>query len=387
MPKFCVQNFILLIFLLFPFDVFPQQMNFTEILSNALIEEQHASKLVGMGAIVMQNAALLGQAVTGERKINSGIELSIDDQWHIGSVTKSITATLAARLIEQGLMDWDTPLAEIFTDHDIHPEWQAVTVEQLLTHTSGARPNFSIFTNFSRPDEGEQRMQARLDAVLSVLRSRPNSAPGESFNYSNVGYTIVGVIAEELTEKPWEELLRQHVFSPLGLDSAGFGPPIISGAENDGQPEGHRRWLSFGPKVAVGTGTFADNSPIIGPAGSVHMSLVDLAKYAQEHLFGAKGKGNLLDAKSYQQLQTASLENYASGWVVTPERKWADGPLIWHNGSNTMWYALMVIIPVKDLVIVVTANDGDIDRAESAAWKLVQNVTKLLDSPTQGVPE
>src|SRR5690606_7475590 len=96
--------------------------------------------------------------------------------------------------------------------------------------------------------------------------------PGEKHAYSNVGYTIAGAMAEKVTGVSWEDLVRREVFEPLRLAGSGFGPPASSD-ETLEQPRGHRpvllRW-----KVAVDDK--ADNTPIMGPAGTVHMTLTDL---------------------------------------------------------------------------------------------------------------
>ena len=109
----------------------------------------------------------------------------------------------------------------------------------------------------------------------------------------------------------------------------------------------------------------------MGPAGAVHMSLGNLCKYAMEHLRGELGAGKLLTAETYKRLHTPRLQDYACGWVVKQPTHEIPCTVYWHNGSNTMWYALVVFIPDKNMVVAVTSNDGDIKAAESAAWKVV----------------
>jgi hypothetical protein len=114
-----------------------------------------------------------------------------------------------------------------------------------------------------------------------------------------------------------------------------------------------------------------DNTPIIGPAGIIHMTLGNLCQYATEHLHGERGTSTLLSAESFKRLHTPKLRNYACGWVVKPPSDEIPCTVYWHNGSNTMWYALVVFIPDRNMVIAVAANDGDVKSAESAAWKVV----------------
>ena len=98
----------------------------------------------------------------------------------------------------------------------------------------------------------------------------------------------------------------------------------------------------------------------------------NLCKYATEHLRGELGAGKLLAAETYKRLHKPALNNYACGWVVKQPTNEISYTVYWHNGSNTMWYALVVFIPGKNMVVAVTANDGDIKQAESAAWKVVK---------------
>jgi hypothetical protein len=162
--------------------------------------------------------------------------------------------------------------------------------------------------------------------------------------------------------------VKHEVFEPLELTGAGFGPPKSPSKTLD-QPRGHRLVPLVG-KTSVDDQT--DNTLIIGPSGAVHMTLDNLCKYAAEHLRGEQGAGKLLAAESYKRLHTPELQHYACGWVVKEPSYEIPYKTYWHNGSNTMWYALVVFIPGKNMVVAVTSNDGDIAGAESAAWKVVE---------------
>ncbi|WP_444922122.1 serine hydrolase domain-containing protein [Microbulbifer sp. CnH-101-G] len=312
-------------------------------------------KLVGVGSVILQRGQVIAQHTSGEREVNSGVSLSKNDKWHLGSITKSITATMIARLVEKGVLNWESTMGDIFAkEKAIDKQWQKVTLRQLLTHTSGAPTNFSADIQAEHPKKGKQRIQHRYNWVVEILNSPLSLNPGESFSYSNVGYTVAGVIAETVTGQSWEELIEQEVFKPLGIESAGFGPPGERNRVNViSQPRGHIE-LPEG-KYSVGIGNEADNSPIMGPAGSVHMSLQDLSQYAFEHLQGIKGNGSLLNKETYQLIHTPALNLYSFGWV---QSTFGDETHIWHNGSNTYWYSYVGLFPSRDLVITFSSNDG-----------------------------
>jgi CubicO group peptidase (beta-lactamase class C family) len=331
--------------------------------------------LVGLAAMVTVDGEVVASAVDGERKSGSGVPLTIDDRWHLGSITKSITATMIGRLVESGKIQWSDTVGESFSDASIHEDWKPVTLIQLLTHTAGAPANFSIPVLLKHPAPGPECTEARQRAVLKVIATKPELPPGTKFAYSNVGFTIAGAMAEKATGATWEDLVKREVFESLDLAGAGFGPPKSPDKTLE-QPRGHSTY--FGWKVAADDD--ADNTPIIGPAGIVHMTLEDLCAYATEHLRGDRGEGTLLSAETYKALHTPELDNYACGWMRNEPDADIPHTLYWHNGSNTMWYALVVFIPETNVVVAVTSNDGDIENAEFAAWRVVRNSAKLFEA-------
>jgi hypothetical protein len=110
----------------------------------------------------------------------------------------------------------------------------------------------------------------------------------------------------------------------------------------------------------------------MGPAATVHMSLRDLCPFATEHLRGDRGAGKLLSAETYKLLHAPALGHFGCGWVRRDSSALFPYSAYWHNGSNTMWYALVVLIPEKNKVIAITSNDGDSEQAEAAAWDVVE---------------
>jgi CubicO group peptidase (beta-lactamase class C family) len=336
-------------------------------LASQIAKLRKEKSLVGLGAMVMVDGKVVATAVQGERKKGSAVPLEIGDRWHLGSITKSITATMIARLIESSQMKWSDTIGECFPDASIHKDWKPVTLKQLLTHTAGAPANFSFLVALKRPALGPECTQARREAVLNVLAEKPDYPPGEKFVYSNVGFTIAGAMAENATGATWEDLVKREVFEPLELTEAGFGPPKSSD-ETLEQPRGHQSILGW--KVSVNDNE--DNTPIIGPAGIVHMTLRDLCTYAMDHLRGELGQGKLLSAETYKVLHTPELDDYAYGWVKVSSRTKSQPTVYWHNGSNTLWYALVAFIPEKNMVVAVTSNDGNLENAEAAAWEVVK---------------
>jgi CubicO group peptidase (beta-lactamase class C family) len=343
-------------------------------LTKLIVGLRKENDLVGLAAMVAVDGKIVASAADGERKIGSGIWLAIGDRWHLGGLTKSITATMIARLVESGRLKWSDSIGECFPEASIHQDWKTVTLKQLLTDTAGAPANFSATVALKRPALGSECTLARRAAVLEVIATKPANPPGKKFVYSNVGFTIAGAMAEKATGATWEDLVKQEVFEPLKLAGAGFGPPK-SPDEKLEQPRGHR--VSPGRKLSANDE--ADNTPIIGPAATVHMTLGDLSTYVTEHLRGDLGEGKLLSAATYKLLHTPELNHYACGWIRKEPGEEIPYTAYWHNGSNTLWYALVVFIPEKKMVVAVTSNDGDSKKAEAAAWQIVKTSVKPIN--------
>ena len=151
--------------------------------------------------------------------------------------------------------------------------------------------------------------------------------------------------------------MTREVFVPLGLTTAGFGAPGTAGA-ND-QPSGHRSGLLGGLR-AVEPGPMADNPPVLGPAGTVHLSLEDLGRYLSVHMAGARGEETgYLSEESWHTLHTPPFgDEYAMGWGVR------EG-LLMHAGSNTMWYMQMVMAPEADRAVIIAFNEARANRLQA----------------------
>ncbi len=302
------------------------------------------------GVIVVEDQAVL-EGASGVRKFGHEAKVTVQDRFHAGSITKSMTATLAGLLVESGKIKWMTTIEDVFskTGMEIHSAYKSVTLEQLLSHRGGAphEPPAELWMAAWRK-EGSYETQ-RLQFVRGLLAKEPAKTPGTEFVYSNQGYAIAGVMLETVAKMPWETLMSEKIFQPLGMKSAAFGVPGVLGEMTE--PWGHvfqsDHWI---PKQA-------DNPPAIGPAGTVHASVGDIARYAAIHLRGDRGLTTpILKPDSWKKLhQPSPGQDYALGWVVK-DSPWKRGKALWHNGSNTMFYMVVWMVPEDNMVAVVAVN-------------------------------
>ena len=149
------------------------------------------------------------------------------------------------------------------------------------------------------------------------------------------------------------------------------------GSESDDQPMGHQSLLWYRKAVNPFEGR-ADNGTAISAAGRVHMNLQDLVAYGRMHLDGELGTGNFLKSETWQRLHTPVTDDYAYGWVVSQSLA-GQSPVIWHNGSNTLWYALLLLSPEKNTVLAFVTNVGKIQKAEKAFIEAAKHIFDKLE--------
>jgi CubicO group peptidase (beta-lactamase class C family) len=278
-----------------------------------------------------------------------------------------MTSTLIARLVEKGFLRWETTVSDVFPDlvPGFHTGFTNVTLLHLLSHRAGVQANLD-WRKLAR--SGTVREQ-RLKAVREGLSDAPKQPSG--YLYSNLGYVIAGAMAERVMDRSWEDLIRTEIFQPLGMHSAGFGGLGTPG-ELD-QPWGHTKTNS----PAAINGPLADNAPVLGPAGTVHCTLVDWSRFIADQLRGLHGERALLKPESYRVLAKPPFGgDYALGWGVY-DRPWAGGKALNHCGCNTMYYANAWLAPERGFAILVCSNLGldaseATDKAVGALLPLVQ---------------
>lgn len=332
--------------------------------------------LPALGAAVIRSNVLLALDAVGVRKYGSPEKVTPEDKFHIGSCTKSMTATLAAILVEEDKISWKSTIGDIFPELQsrMNPLYRPVTLEQLLTHRGGTPTELTADGLWGRiwRQRGPPPNQ-RLFLLNGVLTNPPAVTPGTRYLYSNAGYAIAGAMLEKVAGEPWEQLVTRKLFEPLGLASAGFGAPARE--RSTPQPWGHKFQDQKPEPVPPGRGD--DNPAAIAPAGTVHCSLRDLAHYAAFHIAGALGKGTLLKAESFQKLhQPIPGQEYALGWGVV-KRGWAGGKALTHAGSNTMFYTVIWMAPEKEFAVVISTNIGG-DEAAKACDEAAGQLIKLF---------
>jgi CubicO group peptidase (beta-lactamase class C family) len=311
--------------------------------------------LPALAAAVFTTDGLVEMAAVGVRKAGTTVPVTTDDLWHLGSDTKAMTATLVGTFVAEKKLSWDAKIISFFPEiaDQVPAAMREITLAQVLTHQAGLVENLDWRALSKNGSLTEQRLTAAHLALIS-----PAYAPG-TFRYANTDYVVIGAILEKIGGQPWEDLIRERLFQPLGMASVGFG-----GTGTIGQID--QPW----PHLATGTpapvnGPATDNPEIMGPAGTVHCTMKDWAQFLIDQLRGGSGLKALLPNEIYQAMQTsAPSSEYGYGWGVT-QRPWAGGKAVTHAGSNTLNFCVCWLAPAKKFGVLVCINQGG-DQAQKA---------------------
>lgn len=325
----------------------------------------------GIAAVVVRGDRIVAQGVAGVRKAGSPEPLTLDDRFLLCSAGKAMTATLAAQLVEEGKLSWQSTLGEILGEPEakMHPAWKSATLVQLLQHRAGAPGDGSrIWTllraHFSRGSAEEKRRFV----VSRTLAAPPVYTPGTRYGYASIDYLMVGEMLRKVTGRPWEELMCERLWMPQGMTSAGYGAP--GRPEAIDQPWGHWGMVMNGRPVKPGGFWARLNVPLFfGPAGAAHMTMGDWAKFVALHLRGDPANPNhgptLLRGDTFAALHRPAPDTfYEAGWILLT-RPWAKGNrpgdvgrAITSQGDNGFWHCEAWVAPEIDLAILIACNQG-----------------------------
>ena len=328
-------------------------MTWSDRLRPLLEEFRDRYGVPAVGAAVVADTGALEIEVLGQRHGNTTDAVDINDQWHIGSCAKSMTAALYARLVERSDAAWGVPVPNFFPDlaGSVHAGWSDSTIDEVLVCRSGMDANLDRAQMVAGWEDTADATEQRTQAVVSAL-SGPPRARG-SFRYSNLGYIVVGAAIDRTSGMPFEDALSSEIFEPLGISTAGFGPP----------PDiwGHKPKLQIGSFTA-GRGSPADpglprsdNPAVMTPAGRLHLTLADWAKF--QRVFLNRG-GDFLEPATIEHLLAIPAgkgSGMAMGWAPVAGLA---GVSYGMQGSNTLWAATALIDSNFERNVMVVANDG-----------------------------
>ncbi|MBK5268016.1 MAG: beta-lactamase family protein [Acidimicrobiia bacterium] len=308
-----------------------------------------------LGIVTLTGEMVL--ATSGVRSLIDDSPIRSGDHFHLGSCAKAITATVAAELVEEGLINWYEPISSVC---DLPTE---ASLAQLLNHTAGLPPFEEERELLGMPELPKDAVQNRRGFAEFVLGHRDSSPPGTAMRYSNAGYAVVGAVIDTLTNSSWEEAVRLRIFERLDL-AAGFGWPAAARASN---PWGHQ--LIDGRLVPHPPDDSYQLEPWIAPAGDIHMSFMSFLRWQHANLEAlSSGSGAL----SPRVIRTVHENGY--GWG---RQQFAGHNISGHTGSADTFFAAAIILHDIGMGVVVTTN-ATWERCEPATMELLKEIVRAL---------
>jgi CubicO group peptidase (beta-lactamase class C family) len=315
---------------------------------------------------------------------NTGVEVTGDTLFQIGSVSKVWTATLVMMLVDEGVLELDAPVRTYLPEFKVaDPEvTEKVTLRHLLSHTSGIGGDHIIDTG--RGDDVLERY------VESCAELGQENELGASMSYCNTGYSILGRVIEKVTGKVWDAVLKERILVPLGL------------AHTNTLPEEALLFRTAAGHVAIPAGSDPQVAPVwvlprsAGPAGLINASASDLLSFARMHLDDGQAPDGtqLLSPAAVKQMQQTQIEvpdkytlgdRWGLGWILFD---WDGHPGFGHDGSTLGQYAFMRVLPESRLAVALLTNGG---QASQVYKTLVREVFSDLAGVTvpavPGVPD
>jgi len=355
--------------------------------------------LPALAAAVAADGNVIAAGAAGTRRSGFEIPVTLDDAFAIGSDTKAMTALIAAMFVEQGLLAWNTTVGSQYPElaGTMNAELAGVTLVQLLSHTSGLPSDTDefireVYSSYAETDLNLDELRYWLVKKRCGLPLK--SRPGTEFAYSNMGYILLGSILERRAKSTWEELIVERVFTPFGFRTAGLGPGARLGRID--APLGHLV-LADGSLKPMLAGPNGDAPEIFGPAGTVHISILEFAAWAGWNAGEGKRGPHLVNSETIRKLHTPVIAvpvpgaapgtpvagGYALGWGRATMAFSAE-PFIQHSGSNGMNLALIMLQPRHDFAIVMATNVGGA-KADAALRALAAELYgRFGPAPTAG---
>jgi D-alanyl-D-alanine carboxypeptidase len=296
--------------------------------------------------------------------------LRVNDQFAIGSVTKTIVAAEVMRMVEYGLIDLDDP-AEDHLPENLHFDTNDATIRQLLGHFSGI-PDFWHLTEFQKSLRTDEQRRWKLAEVLDLV-PKERSPAGDSFGYADTNYLLLGLVIEQVRDRPVAEVLSQGVLNIDGADRLIYQPhekPTPPMAMPDGRSTTLlARGGGYLPSIA---GSTSDRE-----AGAMASDAPSLARW-----WRAFCAGEIVSQESLNEMSTSVGDQYGLGLFVDA---YPYPRSIGHAGTHVGYAAWAGCLPDEGSVVVVLTNQTTSNFA--IALPLVEaasSVDDLITHPTDG---
>ena len=309
---------------------------------DAIAAGAFAGSGAGSSVIVVQDGRTLLRKGYGLADLELGVAAKPEMVFRIGSMTKQFTAVAILQLVKEGKVKLEDPLSKYVPGF---PGAEAITVEQLLTHTSGLRS----YNDLPGYENGVREDKTPMQLVEGLRNASAAFEPGTRWMYSNSNYLFLGIIIEKASGMTYADYMLARLLAPLGLKNTGV---VEESRIRAGRVKGYER----GSDAALqNAGYISMTQPYA--AGSIESNVDDLARWNELLVAGKVIDRALLDrAWTQSRTKDGTPTGYGYGWRVTDE----DGMrFVAHGGGITGFMSYGVLVPEKKLFVGVLHNAVD----------------------------
>jgi CubicO group peptidase (beta-lactamase class C family) len=331
----------------------------------------------GAALALIKDGGIVLEKGYGYRDRETDAPVTTATLFNIGSISKSFTALGIAQLVDQHQVDLDTPVIRYIPELRLSDPraTQAVTLRQLLSHTSGLPPD----------EQWPRQVPPTREGIVRGFVTMPITAqPGARFQYCSRCVVLAAYALEQIVGQSWEAYTRTHIFVPLGMATASFGPLGLEQAPDRAQPYRHD---AVSGEVPIPWSRL-QYLQALAPAGGIDASVGEMARYALLQLDDGTLSGRrAVSAQMMAELHrpeiavgadwaaTARMQNlhYALGWFTADVR---GVHLVFHNGANPGFRAAIVLAPSAKAGVVVLTNGESDGFTEEAARSLLERLLR-----------
>ena len=316
-----------------------------------LIQESYAPTKPGAAVIVVREGEVIYRKGQGMANLEFGIPIEPDMVFRIGSMTKQFTAVAILMLVDQGKLALDDSITKFLPDYPTHD--YLITVEHLLTHTSGIKG----YTDM--PEPSFWKKDFTVQELIDFFKYQPMQfAPGKCWAYNNSGYVLLGAVIEKVSGQTYEQFIQQSIFDPLGMKQSLYDNPLrivprrVAGYAKSPAGYTNSAYLSLTTPYAGGAlASTVDD-----------LALWDSALYTEQLLT----QETLQRAFTPYRLIDGSSTAYGYGWEIG---EYAGHPLIEHNGGINGFNAHAIRMSADRVYVAVLSNLRG-PEPESLAFKI-----------------
>jgi len=313
--------------------------------------------------LVAKNGAIVLHKGYGYRNVAAGVQHDKNSVFQIGSVTKQFTTAVILKLQAAGKLNVQDPISKYFPKY---PKGDSITVEELMLHTSG----IYNYTNDRAFMEKGVSQPANREKMMALFKDKPlDFTPGTKWQYSNSAYLLLGYIIESVTGKPYEQIVREYIFTPLKMTHSGFDFTHLQ------QKEKSTGYFAFNNKDTLPS--IIVDSSVSFSAGAIYSTAEDMYRWHQ-----ALQHNKILTTAQQEKAYSPVKNHYGYGWVID---SLYGNRVVSHGGAIHGFTSYFSRMAADDVCIILLSNTSSpvLDKISSNIYAALYN--KPYEIPTKRI--